>query len=167
MAPLPSKDPDLRDLSLGAGTVNDDLFVTYRSPDFQGGAVAVFTNNGKFLGQIACDTTEGGNLQSPWGLAFIKQGIGEFSGDSSDTAIDPVSDEAIPAPTAQENLAAARAQFLAAAEGVAHGGDPGKSIVHEGGHAALLAAQGRLRHGDTLQALGRRLWAAAQNIRLR
>ncbi len=48
-------------------------------------------------------------------------------------------------------LSTARAQFLAAAEGVAHGGDPSKSIVHEGAHAALLAA-----HGST--ALGFQQW---------
>jgi len=70
----------VRDLSLGTHTVSD-LFVTYRGPNFQGGAVAVFTNDGTFLGQIACDTTERGDLQSPWGLAFIKRGFGEFSGD--------------------------------------------------------------------------------------
>jgi uncharacterized protein (TIGR03118 family) len=61
----------VRDLSLGAGSKQDaDLFVTYRGPNFQGGAVAVFTNGGKFLGLIDSDTTEG-NLQSPWGLAYI------------------------------------------------------------------------------------------------
>ena len=72
----------VRDLSLGAGSKQDaDLFVTYRGPNFQGGAVAVFTNDGTFLGQIDSDTTEG-NLQSPWGLAYIGQGLfGEFGGD--------------------------------------------------------------------------------------
>ena len=82
-------DPDLpagfipygvRDLSLGTHQ-ESDLFVTYRSLNFQGGAVAVFTNDGKFLGQIACDTTPTGRLQSPWGLAFIQHGFGEFSDD--------------------------------------------------------------------------------------
>jgi uncharacterized protein (TIGR03118 family) len=71
---------NVRDISLGNSHKDADLFVTYRSPNFQGGAVAVFTNDGTFLGQIADDTTEG-NLQSPWGLAFIKHGFGEFSGD--------------------------------------------------------------------------------------
>jgi uncharacterized protein (TIGR03118 family) len=72
----------VRDLSLGAGSHQDaDLFVTYRSPNFQGGAIAEFTNDGTFVGQIASDTSERGNLQSPWGLAFIQQGFGEFSGD--------------------------------------------------------------------------------------
>ncbi len=78
----------VRDLSLGAGTDNDDLFVTYRSPNFQGGAVAVFTNYGQFLGQIASDTkapdgTIGTVLQSPWGLAFIQQfgGVSGVGGD--------------------------------------------------------------------------------------
>ena len=72
----------VRDLSLGAGSHQDaDLLVTYRSPNFQGGAIAEFTNDGTFVGQIASDTSERGNLQSPWGLAFIQQGFGEFSGD--------------------------------------------------------------------------------------
>ena len=58
-----------------------DLFVTYRSPNFQGGAVAVFTNDGTFLGQSPVHDRRQGPLQSPWGLAFIQQGFGEFSGD--------------------------------------------------------------------------------------
>jgi len=70
----------VRDLALGT-TNQHDLFVTYRGPNFQGGAVAVFTDDGKFLGQIACDTKEGGNLQSPWGMAVINQTFGQFSAD--------------------------------------------------------------------------------------
>ena len=44
----------VRDLSLSAtgGKQDADLFVTYRGPNFQGGAVAVFTNSGTFLGQF-------------------------------------------------------------------------------------------------------------------
>ena len=41
----------------------------------------MFTNDGTFLGQIASDTKEGGTLQSPWGLAFIKHSFGQFSDD--------------------------------------------------------------------------------------
>jgi uncharacterized protein (TIGR03118 family) len=72
----------VRDLSLGAGSKLDaDLFVTYRGPNFQGGAVAVFTNAGTFLGLIASDTCKG-NLQSPWGLAYIGPGLfGDVGGD--------------------------------------------------------------------------------------
>ena len=69
----------VRDLSLG-DPGNSNLFITYRGPNFQGGAVAEFTNDGRFLTQIATDATES-NLQSPWGLAFIKKGFGQFSGD--------------------------------------------------------------------------------------
>ncbi len=73
----------VRDLSLGVagGKQAADLFVTYRGPNFQGGAVAVFNNGGEFLGQIASDKT-GGNLQSPWGLAYIGQNLfGDVGGD--------------------------------------------------------------------------------------
>ncbi len=71
----------VHDLSLGAvgNKQAADLFVTYRGPNLQGGAVAVFTNSGTFLGQI--DDTEG-NLQSPWGLAYIGQNLfGDAGGD--------------------------------------------------------------------------------------
>jgi uncharacterized protein (TIGR03118 family) len=73
----------VRDISLGASgnKADADLFVTYRSPNFRGGAIAVFTNDGTFLGQIASDKKEAGALQSPWGLAFIKHSFGEFSDD--------------------------------------------------------------------------------------
>jgi uncharacterized protein (TIGR03118 family) len=71
----------VHEISLGTSHQEADLFVTYRSPNFQGGAVAVFANDGTFLGQIASDTTEGGILQSPSGLAFIKGGFGVYSGD--------------------------------------------------------------------------------------
>ena len=71
----------VRDLSLGAadGKQGADLFVTYRSPNFQGGAVAVFSNSGTLLEQI--DDTDA-NLQSPWGLAYIGPGLfGDAGGD--------------------------------------------------------------------------------------
>ena len=71
----------VRDLSLGTadGKQGADLFVTYRGPNFQGGAVAVFSNSGTCLGQI--DDTQG-NLQSPWGLAYIGPGLfGDVGGD--------------------------------------------------------------------------------------
>ena len=72
----------VRDLSLGAGSKQDaDLFVTYRGPNYQGGAVAEFTNDGTFVRQLGSDTTSNGNLQSPWGLAYVNGGFGEFSGD--------------------------------------------------------------------------------------
>jgi hypothetical protein len=72
----------VRDLSLGDHQPDAHvLFVTYRGPKFQGGAVAVFTNGGTFLGLIDSDTTTG-NLQSPWGLAYIGQGLfGDVGGD--------------------------------------------------------------------------------------
>ena len=87
----PFIDPDLptgsgfvpygvRDLSLGTHQ-ESYLFVTYRGPNFQGGAVAMFRNDGTYLGQIASDTKKGGALQSPWGLAFIKHSFGLFSDD--------------------------------------------------------------------------------------
>jgi uncharacterized protein (TIGR03118 family) len=69
----------IRDLSLGSG--EHDLFVTYRSPNFQRGAVAVFANNGKFLGLIGSDTKEDQPLQAPWGLAFIQHSFGQYSDD--------------------------------------------------------------------------------------
>jgi uncharacterized protein (TIGR03118 family) len=85
----PFIDPDLRtgfvpygirDLSLGTHQ-ESYLFVTYRGPNFQGGAIAVFRNDGMFLGQIASDVKAEGTLQSPWGLAFIKHSFGLFSDD--------------------------------------------------------------------------------------
>ena len=60
----------VRDLSLGVagGKQEADLFVTYRGPNFQGGAVAVFNNGGEFLGQFASDTTgrETSNHRGDW-----------------------------------------------------------------------------------------------------
>ena len=56
--------------------------MTYRGPNFQGGAVAVFNNGGTFLGLIDSDTRRGGNLQSPWGLAYIGQDLfGDIGGE--------------------------------------------------------------------------------------
>ena len=92
--PSPFSDPKLpagfipygvRDIPLG--TLQEPyLVVTYRSPNYQGGAIAVFGNDGTFLGQIASDTaafdgTVGTVLQSPWGLAVINQTFGQFSAD--------------------------------------------------------------------------------------
>jgi uncharacterized protein (TIGR03118 family) len=61
--------------------LNNDLFVTYRGPEFIGGAIAEFSNGGTFMQQIACDTTSSGNLQTPSGLAVISAGFGEFNTD--------------------------------------------------------------------------------------
>ncbi len=60
---------------------NKELYVTYRSPDGVGGAVAHFTNNGTFVGQIACDTTTSGYLQSPYGMDQAPKSFGSFSND--------------------------------------------------------------------------------------
>ena len=70
----------VRDLSLGTGGKQDAyLFVTYRSPNFQGGAIAVFNNSGMLMEQI---NNISGNLQSPWGLAYIGQNLfGDVGGD--------------------------------------------------------------------------------------
>jgi uncharacterized protein (TIGR03118 family) len=59
----------------------NDLYVMYRGPEFIGGAVAEFSNDGTFIRQIASDTTSSGNLQTPSGLAYINRGFGEFSND--------------------------------------------------------------------------------------
>ena len=49
--------------------------------------------------------------------------VGEFSGHSSDTAVDPVSDEAIPAPTAQLPSGAPDHDVVRAADGQPHAAD--------------------------------------------
>ena len=56
------------------------LIVTYRGPNFQGGAVAQFTNGGTFVRQIATNGASG-PLQSPWGAAQAPSGLGKFSND--------------------------------------------------------------------------------------
>ena len=55
----------------------------------------------------------------------------------------------------------ARAEFLAAAEGLKHGGDPSKSIVHEGAHVAVLCAHTSERFGYQQWILFDDRWAAA------
>ncbi len=53
--------------------LENNLIVTYRGPNFVGGAVAEFTTEGYFEKQFDCDTTSTGRLQSPWGAAVIKE----------------------------------------------------------------------------------------------
>ncbi len=65
----------------GLRDLGKDLFVMYRGPEFIGGAVAEFNNDGTFVKQIASDTTPSGNLQSPWGAAQAPAGFGNFSND--------------------------------------------------------------------------------------
>ena len=57
--------------------------------------------------------------------------------------------------------AAAHAEFLAAAEGHTHGGDPGKSVVHDHDHLALLAAHASNQFGFQQWILFDDKWAAA------
>ena len=57
--------------------------------------------------------------------------------------------------------AAARADFDEAAEGQAHGGDPGKSIVHEGEHVAVLCDHASSHFGYQQWVLFDDRWAAA------
>ena len=54
-----------------------------------------------------------------------------------------------------------RAEFLAAAEGLAPGGDPAKAIVHESAHAAFLAAHTSNHFGFQQWMLFDDRWAAA------
>jgi hypothetical protein len=58
---------------------------------------------------------------------------------------------------------AARAELTAAAEGLAHGGDPARSIVFEGEHAALLGAHVSERAGFDQWILFDDRWAAASS----
>jgi uncharacterized protein (TIGR03118 family) len=61
---------------------NNKLYVTYRGPLGVGGAIATFTNGGRFVGQIAIDTTiKSGDLQGPYGLDQAPANFGEFSND--------------------------------------------------------------------------------------
>jgi uncharacterized protein (TIGR03118 family) len=147
----------VRDLSLGTHQEHY-LYVTYRGPNFQGGAVAVFTNNGEFLGQIASDTKSGGNLQSPWGLAFIKQGLfGAFGGD---LLVGNFSSGQIDAYKVTVNQSEARAKFqgwIPDEDGLAPLTIPGLRSIHFGPglgdsgkpHVALLftAELDRLQSG--------------------
>ena len=123
----------VRDLSLGAGSKQDaDLFVTYRGPNFQGGAVAVFTNGGTFLGLIASDTNEG-YLQSPWGLAYIGQGL--FGDVGGDLLVGNFSSGQIDAYAVTVNQTEASAEFQGALTGTASGVPliiPGLRSIHFG-----------------------------------
>ncbi len=64
------------------------LIVTYRGPNFVGGAVAEFMNDGKFVKRFAFDATTSGTLESPWGAAVLSMpkaakaaGFGQFAPD--------------------------------------------------------------------------------------
>ncbi len=72
----------------GVHYLENNLIVTYRAPNFVGGAVAEFTSDGCFEKQFDCDTTRSGRLQSPWGAAVISEvkaandiGFGQFAPD--------------------------------------------------------------------------------------
>jgi uncharacterized protein (TIGR03118 family) len=54
----------------GVHDLGNTLIVTYRGPGGQGGAVAKFTNDGKFIKQFASNGASG-PLQSPWGAARL------------------------------------------------------------------------------------------------
>ncbi len=130
----------VRDLSLGAGKQDADLFVTYRGPNFQGGAVAVFTNGGTFLGLIASDTNEEGYLQSPWGLAYIGQGL--FGDVGGDLLVGNFSSGQIDAYAVTVNQTEASAEFQGALSGPASGVPlviPGLRSIHFGPGLASLA----------------------------
>jgi len=80
-------DPDLPPGSgftpYGVHDLGKMLIVTYRGPNFSGGAVAEFTNGGTFVKQIAYNGVLG-PLQSPWGVAEFKNTskdifVGNFS----------------------------------------------------------------------------------------
>ncbi len=69
----------------GVHYLENNLIVTYRGPNFVGGAVAEFTSDGQFEQQFGCDTTTSGPLQTPWGAAVMSMqnaaednGFGQF-----------------------------------------------------------------------------------------
>ncbi len=83
-------DPDLPEgfTPYGIHYLENNLIVTYRGPNFVGGAVAEFTSEGQFEKQFDCDTTTTGRLQSPWGAAVISEygaanaaGFGQYAPD--------------------------------------------------------------------------------------
>jgi len=83
-------DPDLPKgfTPYGVHYLENNLIVTYRGPNFVGGAVAEFTSDGQFEKQFDCDTTMSGRLQSPWGAAVISEysaanaaGFGQYAPD--------------------------------------------------------------------------------------
>ena len=82
-------DPDLPPgfTPYGVHDLENKLIVTYRGPNFVGGAVAEFTNDGKFKKQFASNGASG-PLQSPWGAAQLSSlgaanaaGFGQFAPD--------------------------------------------------------------------------------------
>jgi uncharacterized protein (TIGR03118 family) len=68
------------DVPYNIQNINGELFVTYRSSNSKGGAVAEFNTDGTFVKQIAANGT-GGNLQAPWGIALAPANFGKFSND--------------------------------------------------------------------------------------
>jgi uncharacterized protein (TIGR03118 family) len=83
-------DPDLppRFTPYGVHDLGNHLYVTYRGPEWQGGAVAEFSNDGRFMRQIASNGASG-PLQSPWGAAeFSKTSKDLFVGNYSSGQID-------------------------------------------------------------------------------
>jgi uncharacterized protein (TIGR03118 family) len=83
-------DPDLPAgfTPYGVHDLGNDLYVTYRGPEWQGGAVAEFSNDGRFMRQIASNGASG-PLQSPWGAAeFSKTSKDLFVGNFSSGQID-------------------------------------------------------------------------------
>jgi uncharacterized protein (TIGR03118 family) len=59
----------------GVHDLGNDLYVTYRGPNNQGGAVAEFANDGRFMRLIASNGASG-PLQSPWGMAAQLKRLG-------------------------------------------------------------------------------------------
>jgi uncharacterized protein (TIGR03118 family) len=60
--------------------IGGQLFVTYVSPNFKGGAVAEFNMDGTFVRQLS-ENGPGGKLQAPWGVAMAPSSFGKFSND--------------------------------------------------------------------------------------
>jgi uncharacterized protein (TIGR03118 family) len=71
----------------GVRDLGNMLFVTYRGPDWKGGAIAEFYNDGTFDRQIAYNRASG-PLQSPWGLAQFGPGTDLLVGNYSSGQID-------------------------------------------------------------------------------
>jgi uncharacterized protein (TIGR03118 family) len=83
-------DPELPKgfMPYGVHDLGNHLYVTYRGPEWQGGAVAEFFNDGRFMRQIASNGASG-PLQSPWGAAeFSKTSKDLFVGNFSSGQID-------------------------------------------------------------------------------
>jgi uncharacterized protein (TIGR03118 family) len=58
--------------------IGGELFVTYRGPNFTGGAVAEFNTDGTFVRQVAYNSPKG-PLQAPWGIAMAPASFGKYS----------------------------------------------------------------------------------------